>query len=302
VTVGALFSEGATGGYVDSIRGLWAPRSKDAFLFLDSRYHIEDTGQTISSTGLAFRKLIPDREIIIGGNLFWDAVHSGAGNDFDQLGLGAEILTHWVDARLNYYLPENTRYEIGRHTSTRSHDELGAFGSARVVTTERLSYKEFERALEGLNAEIGFLVPGLDRFFDARIFVGYYRYENPFGGDFEGFNARLEARLLPGVIAGVEYWQDAELMGGNWTAEISVSVPFSIYNLVTGRNPFEGAGEMFKPGPRPFASRMSDMIERSHRIQTTTSGPVLTGVSSERKVTGAAAGGGGSGGRVLPGG
>jgi hypothetical protein len=96
---------------------------------------------------------------------------------------------------------------------------------------------------------------------------------NPYGPDYDGFKARLEARLLPGVTADVEYWQDAALMGGHWTAGIRVSVPFSIYNLATGRNPFEGISECFTPRSRDLNERLGEMVHRSHRIQTANSGP-----------------------------
>lgn len=279
VTLGALFSESATGGYLDSITGLWSPANRDAFLFLNSRFHIEDNGQTINTMGLGFRKLVPDHEIIIGGNIYWDRIHSDRANDFNQLGLGLEVLTHWVDARFNYYIPENDCYEVDRSTHRRSRNESNAFET--VERTETLTFKRFEAALEGFNAEVGFLVPGLDKYVETRVYGGYYHYDNPFGGDFEGFNARLEARLLRGVIAGVEYWQDDELMGGNWTAGISVNLPFSLFELAKGRNPFAGAADSFRPGPRDFAARMGDQVERSHRIQTVTSDPILT----SRRVT-----------------
>lgn len=294
VTVGALFSEHGFGAYFDSITGLWSPPKRDAFLFLDSRYHTEDTGQFISSTGLGFRKLLPDHEVIIGANVFWDRIHSDEGNDFNQLGLGLEVLTHWVDARFNYYLPDNDHYEIGRDSHRSTRRELTAFGV--VEETEKTFTKRYESGLEGFNAEIGFLIPGLDRYIETRIFAGYYHYENPFGSDYEGFKARLEARLLPGVVADVEYWDDSALNGGHWTAGISASVPFSFYNLVTGRNPFEGIGEMYRPGPRQFSDRMSEMIERSHRIQTTKSGSIVTGRSHDERLLGTAAAGGGFGG------
>jgi hypothetical protein len=288
ITLGAQLSEHASGGYFDSITGLWSPRSRDAFLFLNSRYHLEDNGQFISSTGLGFRKLLRDEQVIIGANAYWDSIHSEHDNDFNQLGLGFEILTHWVDARFNYYLPEDDVYEVDRSTRRKTHTS-----SSGVETTEKLTYKRFESSLEGFNAEIGFLIPGLDAWFETRVYAGYYHYDNPFGGDFEGFKARLEARLLPGVIAEVEYWNDAELMGGNWTAGLSVSVPFSIYNLVTGRNPFEGAGEFFRPRKREFEERMGDMTVRSHRIQTTTSGPRLTDRSVDSTNGGGSSGIGG---------
>ena len=277
ISAGALVSEDAVGIYADSITGLWAPQSRNAFLFLNSRHHYEDNGQFISSTGLGFRAMCPKNEIIAGLNVFWDSISSAHDNDFDQLGIGAEILTHWVDARFNYYLPEDDTYEIGRRSTRKT--------GGTTTTTRNL--KSYEAALEGFNAEAGVLIPGLDKYAEVRVFAGYYHYDNPFGGDFQGFKARVEAHVLPGVIAGVEYWDDAELMGGHWTGSLSVSVPFSIYNLVTGRNPFEGIAQNFTPRQRAFKERMGDMIDRSHRIQTTTSGDLPAGVSTTENDLGA---------------
>jgi hypothetical protein len=293
VTLGSQFSDHATGLFADSITGLWAPKERDAFFFLNSRYHWEDNSQFISSTGLGFRKLLPTQEIILGANAFYDSINSAAGNDFDQLGLGVEVLTHWVDARFNYYLPDNDHYETGRRTSSRSSSSIGpeytsgAFISQDIrESNRRQSFRSYEAALEGFNAEVGFLVPGLDRYAEVRLYAGYYHYDNPFGSDYEGFKARLEARVLPGVVADLEYWDDAALMGGHWTGGVRVSVPFSIYNLVTGRNPFAGIAENFTPRKRAFRERMGDMIERSHRIQTTGSGDMPAGnPSTSTKIT-----------------
>ena len=291
-TLGGLFSEHLTGVYLDSITGLWAPEDRDAFLFLNSRYHYEDDGQFISSTGLGFRKLWPEREVIVGGNVFYDSLHSAFDNDFQQLGLGVEVLTRWVDARFNYYLPDNDQYEIGRSTTRDSERSLSSeFVSNGFINRDlseisrTRSFKRYEAALEGWNGEIGFLIPGLDRYAEVRLYGGYYHYDNPFGSDFEGFKARLEARVLPGLIADLEYWNDEELMGGHWTAGVRVTVPFSIAKLVTGRNPFEGIGEYFTPRRREFRERMGDMVMRSHRLQTTTSGDLPAGDSSTSETT-----------------
>lgn len=298
ITAGVQFSEHLSGAYIDSVTGLWSPKERDAFLFLDSRYHYEDNGQFISSTGLGFRQMVPGREIIIGANAFWDRNHSEHDNDFDQLGLGFEVLTKWVDARFNYYLPDNDHYEVDRF---RHQGRDSQFDGGNLVRQKHsLYYKTYEAALEGLNAEVGFLVPGLDKYAEVRIFGGYYHYQNPFGSDFDGFKARLEARVLPGVIVDVEYWDDTALMGGHWTAGARVSVPFSLYNLINGRNPFEGIGEQFTPRSREFKERLGEMVIRSHRIQTTTSGPQLVGTRTDTKTfrptgTGTAGGAGAEG-------
>lgn len=277
-TLGTQFSEHLSGVYLDSITGLWAPVKGDAFLFLDGRYHYEDDGQFISSTGLGFRKLFAEQKIIIGANVFWDTIQSEHENDISQFGFGLEVLTEWVDARFNYYRPEEDHYEVSR-TSRRS-SRTTQDTNAITQTNERLDFHSFEAGLEGCNAEVGVKIPWLDRYAETRAYLGYYHYGNPFGRDFKGFKARLEARVLRGVTANVEYWEDAALMGGHWTAGVAVSVPFSLYNLFTGKNPLEGASDSFKPMPRRFEDRMGDIIERSHHIQTTTSSMLLTGRST----------------------
>ena len=93
---------------------------------------------------------------------------------------------------------------------------------------------------------------------------------------------------VKGLIADLEYWEDEALMGGHWTAGARVSVPFDFGNLVSGRNPFEGAAEMFTPRRREFRERLGEMVIRSHRVQTVNSGfvpagqSVSTGTTTER--------------------
>ena len=82
-------------------------------LFLNLRDTLDDSKQNLFSAGLGFRTLIDDPGVIIGGNVFYDNIDSPAGNTFNELGLGAEILSKWVDARFNYYLPESGRKLTG---------------------------------------------------------------------------------------------------------------------------------------------------------------------------------------------
>lgn len=273
VTLGGKVSSELSSVYLDGIMHLWSPGN--FFLFLDTRSTLDSESQYLSSYGLGGRYLFPDQDVILGFNAFYDSIESQRGNNFDQLGLGAEILTHWVDARFNYYLPEDSRYEVER-SSSRSFDRdttsvfRNRIGPNRILLQQQVSVhdrrsttKRYEFAIEGWNAEVGFLIPGLDRYMETRLFAGAYGY-----GDAVGFKGRLEARPLPGVIANVEYWEDRKLMGGHWTGELAVSVPFSIFNLAKGRNPFEGFTDSFRPRQREFRERMSDIIIRSHRVMT----------------------------------
>ncbi|MGB8169017.1 MAG: inverse autotransporter beta domain-containing protein [Chthoniobacteraceae bacterium] len=273
VTLGVKASSDLTSGFLDSILPVWNPG--DLFLFLDTRTTFDSDDQLLGSYGLGTRYLVPDHDVIIGFNAFYDSIHSRAGNDFDELGLGAEILTKWVDARFNYYLPETKRYEISRHSDHEFGSQVGpvfrnriapriiALQQEKSTRDRRSTARRYEYAVEGWNAEVGLLIPGLDRYMEVRLFAGAYGY-----GDAVGFKGRVEARPLPGVIANIEYWEDSKLTGGHWTGELAVSVPFSLFNLASGRNPFEGFSDSFRPRQREFRERLSDMIIRSHRVMT----------------------------------
>ncbi len=275
-TLGTKFSESLASGYLDSITPFWAPG--DALFFLNTRTTVDSDSQSIGSYGLGFRYLVPGRDVIFGTNVFYDALSSRRGHDYDQLGVGVEILTRWFDLRANWYLPEDEIYVVDRFdrkSKTRNFGPVVANGNQlqqRVqAINRRTTFKSYEGALEGYNIEAGFLVPGVDKYFELRAFAGYYNLEGPFGRNFEGFKGRLEARFLPGIIADVEYYDDANVMGGHWMGGVRVTMPFSIFNIAQGRNPFEGFGESFRPRQREFRERMTDMIIRSHRIQTTES-------------------------------
>jgi hypothetical protein len=283
LTLGAKFAEDLQSGYIDLLNGGYL--GPNTALFINLRTTFDDNDQQLFSAGLGIRHLFEEPGIIIGANVYYDYVDTSYGNSINQLGFGAEILTRWVDARFNYYLPENDRFLVREFDiTTRNRSVSGEFSNGnrlqRNLTTEATvsSFGVFEQGLEGWNAEAGFLVPGLDRYFDLRLFAGAYNYQDPKGGDIAGFKARAEARVTDGVTLDLEYWEDEELVGGNWIAGVRVSLPFDLGNLFTGKNPFAGAENTFRRTPRhDMRARMDEMVIRSHRIQTGTTNPQPTG-------------------------
>jgi hypothetical protein len=286
ITFGAKFSEDLQTGYVDILSGLF--HNNNNALFLNLRGNFGDNDQQLYSVGLGFRHLIDDPGIIIGVNAYYDHIDSENGNGFNQLGLGAEILTKWVDARFNYYLPEDDSVLVRSFTVTnQSRAVTPTFTNGALVqqavrrTTQKTTFGIFEEAYEGWNAEVGVLVPWVEEWFELRLFAGGYNYQDPRGGDIGGFKARAEARVTEGVTLDLEYWEDEELVGGNWVGGIRVSVPFDIGNLFTGKNPFEGAGEIFhRRKQHSMRDRLDEMVIRSHRIQTGTSDPKPMGTTT----------------------
>lgn len=273
-TLGAKFSDDLQSGYLDIVQGLHT--GPNHALFLNLRGTLDDAEQQIFSGGLGFRTLLEDPGVILGANVFYDYIDSPAGNSFNQLGLGAEVLSQWVDARFNYYLPEDGRKETGviRNTSSSlskgDRYVRGGISQRDLLRTSTTTTTHlFEEAIEGWNAEVGFLVPGLNKYFDLRLFAGAYGYDNPAGGRFDGFKARAEARVTRNLTLDLEYWDDKELVGGNWVAGVRFSSAFDLGNLLQGQNPFRGnaapAGSM--------RGRLDEMVIRSHRIMTGGSAP-----------------------------
>ncbi len=262
VTAGGKFSESLQSAWLDALVPF--ARAGNVTLFGDLRGTWDDNSQTIFSTGLGARYLVPGRDIIIGGNIYYDYLDSQSGNQYNQLGLGAELLTKWVDARFNYYLPDD--------------------GVHRVRTLP--GFIQLESSLEGWHTEVGFLVPGLDKYVEARLFGGYYDFRSHIGIKYSGWKARAEIRWTPAITTDLEWWEDKALNGGNWIAGVRVSLPFEIGNLFQGKNPFVGAGDAFKFGKkREFKERLGETVWRSHRVQTVTNTIPLPGTPTTPQTT-----------------
>ena len=255
ITAGGKFSNHQESAWLDAL--IPFARVGDATLFSDIRGTWDDKSQATFNLGLGMRYLVPGHDIIIGGNVYYDYIDSQFGSHFDQLGLGAELLTKWFDARFNYYVPDN--------------------GVHPVPTAP--GFFRLESGLDGWNSEAGFLIPGLDKYLEARLFAGYYQYHSRVGLGVEGFKARAEIRWTPAITTDIVYWGGNTaklnaLNGGNWIAGVRVSLPFEIGNLFQGKNPFAGAGDALKFGKRrEFKERLGEVVWRSHRTQTAVTDP-----------------------------
>ena len=271
LTFGYQGSEDLHTGFIDSMTPLWTPG--DSVLFSNSRYSLDDSDQFVASAGLIFRSLISD-SVIVGANVYYDSLDTAYGHHFDQVGFGVEVLTKWVDFRANYYLPDQKREVIQKSTRREviRDIERGSTSDEIRDTSVRRDFERYESALEGFNTELGFLVPAFENIAEIRLFGGYYHYLNPFGSDYDGFKARFEARVRKGVYLDAEYWDDKNLTGGHWTGGVRVSLPCNIFNVFAGRNPFEGASETFGPPGGDMRDRLNEMVIRSHRVKTASSG------------------------------
>ncbi|MEM7146122.1 MAG: inverse autotransporter beta domain-containing protein [Verrucomicrobiota bacterium] len=310
---------GTAGGTSDDFYGgmellfpLWF--DGDTLLFLYPEVEVADKDRQAYSLGLGLRHYFEEWNAIAGISAFWDITSSTYDNTYNGFGLSAEILTKWVDARLNWYLVGNDQNLIDSQTQNSSFSSSSSstsFGApfaqgnqilqptATTVTTTTTSFSQtferFEAGMDGLDAEIGVLLPYFTDLtgMELRIFGGYYTYDNPFGDDIKGFKARGELRVTEWLTADIAYYEDEELFGGNVYGGARVHFPLGKLERPVhvgggyvdtgkgagyasyGKGGVAKAPVEFAPAPLPddsIAYRLTENIIRTPRIITSESG------------------------------
>jgi hypothetical protein len=275
ITFGLRASDHLVDGYTDFLIPVWQPH-ENGLVFFNFRPDWNDDSQQLYSMGGGYRAyldVVKDYPIILGANSYYDHIVTPYGNEISQWGTGVEVLSKWVDARFNYYVPEGTEFVVGDGGTTGSiapstiratgHQILSSGGGGTLT-----SFNLVESGLKGWYTEAGVLMPYVDRIADLRFFGGYYDYHNPSGIHIQGMKGRGELRVSDALTFDVEYYEDEELMGGKWTAGARVTVPFEFSRLAEGGNPFAGITEAFTHRSRDVKSRMTEMVIRSARVRT----------------------------------
>ncbi|MDP8217769.1 MAG: inverse autotransporter beta domain-containing protein [Candidatus Theseobacter exili] len=275
VTLGGKFSSDDNTGYVDILAPVVG--SDTAFLFIDPRVAISEGPANEQNVGIGGRTLVFDEKFIFGGNVFFDTRETVNKNRFNQVGVGGEMLTDWVDARINFYWPQDDEEIIDSYDMQESETSMeSSWGSpyftentvsqsGKQVATTRITnrhYDRFEKALDGVDFEIGVRLPVLQDVMETRIFGGYYYYDNDYGKDIKGFKGRLEVRAMPALIFDAEIYENDELHGTDYYVGARLNVPFDFGNLFSGKNPFEGAKDWFTMRKRTMKERMTEMVIR----------------------------------------
>ena len=280
LTLGGRFGDSASEGYLDFLQPLvLAPNS---MLFLNPKVSATDDDEEEWSIGLGARHLLAERGLILGANVFYDSRSTRHDHTFDQVGAGVELLSQWVDARANYYWPDDSVEKIDSTSETTvSSSGQSWWGDVfarefqlrqnrfnRVTTTRTTRfYDRFEAALEGYDLEFGLRLPYLPEWLEARVFGGYYAFEGDFTEDIDGFKGRLEIRALPALVLDAEVYENDKLTGSDYMIGARLELPFDLGNLARGKNPFEGARGEFRPSRRELRDRLGDMVIRDPHVR-----------------------------------
>ena len=273
-----MFTQGISAGddFFESRSDLLLPlrwwSGSDGVLLINGRMVFTDGGAQEMNLGFIARQYCLPWNGILGASAFYDSRWTENDTQFNQLGLGIEALTDWVDARANVYMPDSKREFINREervsfTETRAVSDTSFYGAGHEVrqswtesttrTTTREIVSVYEVPLKGFDAEIGVKLPIDSDWLQARVFAGYYDFESKGGdtGRIAGPKGRLELRAWDKVFLDAEFFDDKELFGSDYIVSLRVRVPLDA-----------GALRAYtEPSPH---NRMLEMVMRDPHIQT----------------------------------
>jgi len=294
LNVGLHFGDQQVESYSDILIPVWQQRLD--LIFVNPRGTGNDDDSQECNFGLGWRHLFPGPEIMIGGNLFYDRRNTPLDNTFNQAGFGVEFLSQWVDARANFYLPENGEKTKDDYVVTpgtlQEHNEYWSAPTAQghvisqygyeITDSYNLKnlqhYRTTEQAMDGFDAEIGSLLPlpVLMDYADIKAFVGFYEYNAHYDDRISGVKGRIEVRPAPALYLDAGWVEDEKLFGSRYSVGARAAIPFDLARLSRGQNPFTGALAGFQKGGAqiPFVTRFTEMVIRDLHVRTDVSKPV----------------------------
>lgn len=240
---------------------LFAPIRQDEndLTFFNIRGQLDNEDNSEYNLGIGHRHLFP--EFILGAYGYYDHRFADSGNQFDQLTLGFDVLSHNFDFRINGYLPlteiqqdsyknVSTNMEQSQSISMIETIESQIVANSPTVTitqttteqtdtriTEVTSTSEIkEKILAGFDGEVGYRIPFSGLFEDTRIYAGGYHFIGNHEFDsVSGPRVRLESRIhdLPflgngsRLMLGVESQYD-DPRGSQTFGLVQLRIPFDI--------------------------------------------------------------------------
>lgn len=240
-----------------------------------------------------------DEGVAIGASLFVDMLDTEADNQFWQLGFGLEVASRYLELRGNYYLPLTDRQLAERRTFTETRtssrtttrpvtqtsapydngqgfmvqDQTTSLYATTTVTTTSIRHilERYEEGMEGWDAELALLVPGLDKWCDVKLIGGYFSLDNaPFGpqtggtGNVEGWKAGVEIRPVPALAVTGMWYEDERFIGSDWMVGLRMEIPFEAGDLGDGKGMWGRIKDAFKPRRRHLAERMAEPVRRQN--------------------------------------
>ncbi len=258
------FLENDTEYMLDALLPVWQKN-----LSVNLRGTLLEGSEQEFNAGLVFRQPSFSDRIVLGANLYGDFRWTEHDHRYEQVGFGFEVLSRWVDARGNYYYPLTDETVLDESVKSDVHR------SGRTRTETTTTFRNFEEALNGYDAEAGFWLPYISRALPTAVFGGYYQFDSDWvdDGDFGGWKARIEMHLHPLLTLDAEWFEEDALNRSDYIVGLRLRIPLG--------------GEWLKTphtaGPYNFTAdaRLDDVVYRDFRIRTLETGfiPVNSSVN-----------------------
>ena len=161
------------------------------------------------------------------------------------------------------------------------------YQTTRTVTTQR-TIELFEEPMEGWDAELSVLVPGIDKWCDVRFIGGYYDYEGDrsHAPDFAGWRAGVEVRPLRGLILSATWFEKSQLYQDHWLVGLRLEIPLGAKSHGTFSSGYRHlADNLYEPVHRKNSAVTTSGIQQVTLTNTTTGqSTVVTGHSTTQNV------------------
>lgn len=242
-SIGNVHSYQTLGGYVDWDRGCYLP-------FIDMRIHNAEDNRWSSNCGVGLRYYEPHTSSILGINVFYDYRHTHSA--LQQVGIGLEWMTTYLDFTTNYYLPISNKSHFRKET---------VFNYPGDYTAIR---RERRRALTGGDFEIG---TSCSRWTDCHSSIdlytalGCYHYtgDNQGGrGSFTGGRIRAEINIYDLIFLSIQSTID-DIFKTVLQGTVSFVCPFDCSGLALCRQFLDGC--FWNRGSRKATQRNSMIVE-----------------------------------------
>ncbi len=217
------------------------------FIFADVRGFVTNRSQVGGNIGVGYRRLVDEWNAWGGASVWYDADQSTS-KMFQQVGFSFEGLIQRFELRSNVYLPFTSSQTFSNTISNAS------FSGNQLLYSRSLSVGN---ALRGVDAEVGYSLPVLDRHV-VRGYVGGYHFDGGSTGGVNGFKARVEGVINNTITAQTLYTHD-KLYGSNLMVGLSMQFPFGNNHPTTGWN-------RNTPSPFRFVERNYNVIVAQSQI------------------------------------
>jgi len=225
-------------------------RGDKDIVFINTKFSPDNHEAWEINAGVGYRRLVLDDKLVLGANMFYDHRKTKYGSHFNQLGLGFEAMAEpggiGLTGRFNLYVPLNN-------------GNRGA-GFAYAFYGNGIYSAGLEEPMTGFDYEAGIRVPGVSNYVETWIYAGGYNFFGRHVPDVNGVSARLEVIPTDFMKLNFEYRND-NINHAEYSGEGAFEVPVSIENLVAGKNPFAGIGDVFM-GSRTLNERMVEPVRR----------------------------------------